>query len=122
MTIGAVLDFGEGRLGVIDASFSLPRGFFAEIVGTQGRIVLPAPFTPGHAETVVRIESGDETLERRFSGIDQYMLEIEGVGSSIRHGIAPFISLDDSLEQAEVIERIYAAAGYLPPWVVEPTP
>ena len=121
-TIGAVLDFGAGRLGVIDASFSLPRGFFAEVVGERGRIVLPAPFTPGHAETVVRIETGDETLERHFSGIVQYMLEVEGFSRSIRHGAAPFISLDDSLEQAESIERIYAAAGYTPPWLVAPAP
>ncbi|HKW20451.1 MAG TPA: Gfo/Idh/MocA family oxidoreductase [Ktedonobacterales bacterium] len=120
-TIGAVLDFDEGRLGVIDASFSLPRGFFAEVVGERGRVVLPAPFTPGHAETVVRIEIGDEMYERHFSGIDQYMLEIEGFSRSIRHEIAPFISLDDSLEQAESIERIYAAAGYTPPWLDTPT-
>jgi xylose dehydrogenase (NAD/NADP) len=119
-TIGAVLDFGTGRMGVIDASFSLPRGFFAEVVGERGRIVLPAPYTPGHAETAVRIEIGDETLEHRFSGIDQYMLEVEGFSRSIRHDTAPFISLDDSLEQAESIERIYAAAGYTPPWLSTP--
>lgn len=121
-TIGAVLDFGEGRMGVIDASFSLPRGFFAEVVGERGRIVLPAPYTPGHAETVVRVETGDETLERHFSGIDQYMLEVEGFSRSVRHDTAPFISLDDSLEQAESIERIYAAASYTPPWLVAPAP
>ncbi len=120
-TIGAVLDFGGGRMGVIDSSFSLPRAFFAEVVGERGRIVLPAPYTPGHAETVVRIEIWDETLERHFGGIDHYMLEVEGFSRGIRHGIAPFISLDDSLEQAESIERIYAAAGYTPPWLAAPT-
>jgi len=121
-TVGAVLDFGAGRLGMIDASFSLPRGFFAEVVGERGHVVLPAPFTPGHAETVVRVEIGDETLERHFSGVDQYMLEVESFSRSIRHDVAPFISLGDSLEQAESIERIYAAAGYTPPWLVTPTP
>jgi len=49
------------------------------------------------------------------------VLEVESFGSSIRHGNAPFMSLDDSLEQAESIERIYAAAGYTPPWVAAPT-
>jgi xylose dehydrogenase (NAD/NADP) len=116
----AVLDFGEGRLGVIDASFSLPRAFFAEIVGEHGRITLPTPYTPGRAASVVRVEIGDETVERRFAGVDQYMLEVESFGSSIRNGNAPFISLGDSLEQAESIERIYAAAGYTPPWVAAP--
>jgi hypothetical protein len=49
------------------------------------------------------------------------MLEVEGFSRGIRHEIAPFISLDDSLEQAESIERIYAAAGYTPPWLDAPT-
>ncbi|HEU4782027.1 MAG TPA: Gfo/Idh/MocA family oxidoreductase [Ktedonobacterales bacterium] len=120
-TIGAVLDFGEGRMGMIDASFSLPREFFAEVVGERGRIVLPAPYTPGHAETVVRIEIGDETYERHFSGIDQYMLEVEAFSRGVRHDTTPFISLDDSLGQAESIERIYAAARYTPPWLNRPT-
>lgn len=122
LTTGAVLDFGEGRLGMIDSSFMLPRQFFAEVVGDRGRIILPGPYTPGRAETAVRVESGDETLEHRFSGIDQYTLEVESFSSSIRHGVAPFISLDDSLEQAESIERIYDAAGYTPPWLLTSTP
>lgn len=117
LAMGAVLTFGENQMALIDSSFLLPRAFFAEIVGEHGRITLPAPFTPGRAETVVRIESGEETLERRFSGIDQYTLEVEGFSNSIRHGIPPFVSLDDSLAQAESIERIYAAAGYTPPWL-----
>ena len=117
MTTGAVLDFGDGRMGMIDSSFSLPRAFYAEVIGERGRIVLPGPYTPGRAETAVRIEIGDETLERRFSGIDQYTLEVESFSGNIRHGTAPFISLEDSLEQMESIERIYDAAGYTPPWL-----
>jgi D-xylose 1-dehydrogenase (NADP+, D-xylono-1,5-lactone-forming) len=117
LAIGAVLDFGDGRMGMIDSSFTLPRTFFAEVVGERGRITLPAPYTPGRSETVARIETGDETLERRFSGIDQYTLEVESFSNSVRNGSTPFISLDDSLEQSESIERIYAAAGYTPPWL-----
>lgn len=120
LSVGAVLDFGEGRMSVIDSSFTLPRACSAEIVGERGRITLPTPYTPGRAETVVRIETDDETLERRFAGIDHYVLEIEGFSGNIRHGAAPFISLEDSLEQAESIESIYAAAGYTPPWLAAP--
>ena len=123
LSMGAVLDFGEGRMGMIDSSFTLPRACSAEIVGERGRITLPTPYTPGRAEkTVVRIETDDETLERRFAGIEHYVLEIEGFSGNIRQGAAPFISLEDSLEQAESIERIYAAAGYTPPWLAAPTP
>lgn len=120
LAMGAVLDFGEGRLGMIDSSFTLPREFFAEVVGERGRIFLPGPYTPGRAESVVRVVVGDETVERQFAGIDQYTLEVESFSANIRQGTPPFISLEDSLEQAESIERIYAAAGYTPPWLAAP--
>ena len=122
LALGAALDFGDGRLGMIDASFMLPREFFAEVVGERGRIFLPGPYTPGRAETVVRVSVGDETVERHFAGIDQYTLEVESFSACIRQGTAPFISLEDSLEQAESIERIYDAAGYTPPWLAASTP
>ena len=122
LAMGAALDFGEGRLGMIDSSFMLPREFFAEVVGERGRIFLPGPYTPGRAETVVRVVVGDETVERHFAGIDQYTLEVESFSANIRQGTAPFISLADSLEQAESIERIYVAAGYTPPWLAAPAP
>ena len=122
LAMGAALDFGDGRLGMIDSSFMLPREFFAEVVGERGRIFLPGPYTPGRAESVVRVVIGDETVERHFTGIDQYTLEIESFSASIRQGTPPFISLDDSLEQAESIERIYDAAGYTPPWLATSTP
>ena len=120
LAMGAVLDFGEGRLGMIDSSFTLPREFFAEVVGERGRIFLPGPYTPGRAEAVVRVVVGDETVERHFAGIDQYTLEVESFSANIRQGTPPFISLEDSLEQAESIERIYDAAGYTPPWLTAP--
>ena len=122
LAMGAALDFGDGRLGIIDSSFMLPREFFAEVVGERGRIFLPGPYTPGRAETVVRVIVGDETVERHFTGIDQYMLEVESFSADIRRGAQPFITLEDSLEQAESIERIYAAAGYTPPWLAANAP
>ncbi len=114
--VGAVLDFNEGRMGMVDCSFTLPWQQHAEIVGEAGRIVLPRPFTPGHAETVVRVEIADETLERRFAPVDQYQLEVEAFASSVRFGSPSPISPADALEQAETLTRIYQAAGYQEPW------
>ena len=115
-TVGAVLDFGEGRLGMIDSSFQLPWHQFAEVVGVNGRIVVPRPFTPGRSEAVVRIERGDETLERRFAALDQYQLEVEHFGDCIHNGSTPYLSEQDSIDQAESIEMLYRAAGYAWPW------
>src|SRR5262249_47755714 len=75
--MGAVLDFGDGRMSMIDSSFQLPRQFFAEVWGERGRMLLPSPFTPGINETIVRIEVDDEATEHHFAPVDQYQLEAE---------------------------------------------
>jgi D-xylose 1-dehydrogenase (NADP+, D-xylono-1,5-lactone-forming) len=110
--VGAVLDFGDGRMSMIDSSFQLPRQFFAEVWGERGRLLLPSPFTPGIAETVVRIEVDDEVTERHFAPVDQYQLEAEHFAECIRNGQPVALPPADALEQAEAIEMIYRAAGY----------
>jgi predicted dehydrogenase len=106
------LDFGEGRRAMIDSSFELPWRQFAEIIGEQGRISVPFPFTPGRVETAVRVDVGNEAWERRFPAVDQYQLEVEHFADCIERGERPAITRVDSLAQAEAIELIYTAAGY----------
>jgi predicted dehydrogenase len=60
----------------------------------------------------VRIERDDETIERRFEGVDQYRLEVERFGEAIRSGTSPFLPPADAIEQANAISAIYAAADY----------
>lgn len=115
-SVGAVLDFGDGQLGMFECSFGLAWHQFAEVVGETGRMLLPRPFTPGSTEAVVRIERGDEAEERRFPVVDQYRLEIEHFAGCIRTGAPLAIPPEDAVEQAEAIELIYAAAGYQCPW------
>lgn len=110
--VSVALDFGEGRRALIDSSFELPWRQFAEIIGEQGRISIPFPFTPGRVETAVRVDVGDEAWERRFPAVDQYQLEVEHFADYIQRGETPAITRADSLAQAEAVEMIYAAAGY----------
>ncbi|HEX8996323.1 MAG TPA: Gfo/Idh/MocA family oxidoreductase [Ktedonobacterales bacterium] len=112
MGVSAALDFGEGRRAVIDSSFELPWRQFAEIIGEKGRISILFPFTPGRVETSVRVDVGEEAWERRFPAVDQYQLEVEHFADCIQRGETPAITRADSLDQAQAIETIYAAAGY----------
>jgi predicted dehydrogenase len=111
-SVAAALDFGHGQLALIDGDFLAPRHHFAEVVGDKGRLLIPRPFTPGTNETVVQIELGDETFERRFEGVDQYRLEVERFGEAIRAGTPPFLPPSDAIQQADAIAAIYAAADY----------
>ncbi len=112
MGVSAALDFGEGRRALLDSSFELPWRQFAEIIGEQGRISIPLPFTPGRIEAVARVDVGDDAWEHRFPAVDQYQLQVEQFAECIQRGETPAITRADSLAQAEAIELIYAAAGY----------
>src|SRR5579859_63597 len=115
-TVAAVLDFGGGRLGMLESSFELPWHQHMEILGETGRLLLPRPSTPGLNETIVRIEREDDTIEHRFAAIDQYQLQVEHFADCVLTGAAPLLPLGDALEQAESVEAIYRAASFQWPW------
>lgn len=116
-TVGAVLDFGDGRVGMIDCSFDLPWHQFAEVVGDAGRLILPHPYTPQRdRETFARIERGNEAIEHRFAPADHYQLEVEHFAACLRSGQPLYLPPEDALEQAEAVAAIYHAANYHCPW------
>ncbi len=107
----AVLDFGEGRFGLIDASFETPARQGAEIIGEQGIITMPVPFTPGIRETTVFILKNGQMSEQNFERTDQYQHEVEHFARCIRSGQEPSFRLSETLENMATIEAIYASAG-----------
>lgn len=108
----AVLDFGDGCFGLIDANFELPTRQVGEIIGDQGLITIPLPFTPGNIETVVVVTTEGQSLHQHFTPIDQYRLEVEHFGNSIRLGHAAPLSLEETIENLATIEAIYQSASY----------
>ena len=58
----AVLDFDEGRFGLIDCSFEFPLRQVAEIIGEEGTITIPSPFSLGHIEAVVILAVEGQTI------------------------------------------------------------
>jgi len=108
----AVLDFGNSRFGLVDASFELPTRQVAEIHGEAGTITIPAPFTPGNIETEVILTLEGQTIHQRIAHVDQYRLEVEHFGACVRSGAQPAFSLTETIENLATIEAIYQSAGY----------
>jgi predicted dehydrogenase len=111
MATNAVLDYGDGCFGVLDSSFYLPSRQGAEIIGEQGMLTIPVPFTPGNHDMTVFVTKNGQMTEQHFSGLDQYKLEVEHFAQCIRSQQDPVLSLGESLENLATIEAIYAAAG-----------
>ncbi len=112
LTTSAVLDYGEGCLGIIDSSLELPSRQGAEIVGDGGIITLPVPFTPGNHDMTVFITKNGQMSEQNFDRADQYLLEVEHFAACIRASRDPDLSLSETLDNLATIEAIYAAAGH----------
>ena len=112
MATNAVLDFGEGRFGMIDCSFELPTRQMVEIIGEAGTLTIPVPFTPGNIEAVILIIKNGELTEKSFDRVDQYQLEVEHFGNCIQTGQEPSFRLTETLENMATIEAIYQAAGH----------
>ncbi|GCE12199.1 Gfo/Idh/MocA family protein [Tengunoibacter tsumagoiensis] len=108
----AILDYGAGRFGLLDSSFSLPMRQVAEIFGESGTITLPVPFTPGNSDTTVFITRNGQLSEQTFSRVDQYQLQVEHFVDCIRAQKRLESSLNESLENLATIEGIYQAAGH----------
>jgi D-xylose 1-dehydrogenase (NADP+, D-xylono-1,5-lactone-forming) len=116
LTTNAVLDFGDGRFGLIDSSFDLPTRQVAEIHGENGSISIPLPFTPVDAEVEVVVSLEGKTIHQHIARVDQYRLEVEHFGASVRSGTQPVLPLTETLENLATIEAIYRSAGY--PWPI----
>lgn len=112
LAANAVLDFGDGRFGMIDCSFELPTRQMVEIIGEAGTITIPVPFTPGSIEAVILIIKNGELTEQKFDRVDQYQLEVEHFANCIHTGQEPAFRLSETLENLATIEAIYQAAGH----------
>jgi len=112
MATNAVLDFGDGRFGMVDCSFELPTRQIVEIIGEAGTLTIPVPFTPPDMEAVILIIKNGELSEQKFDRVDQYQLQVEHFADCIRTHKEPMFRLSETLENMATIEAIYQAAGH----------
>jgi D-xylose 1-dehydrogenase (NADP+, D-xylono-1,5-lactone-forming) len=111
MATNVILDFDDGRYGIVDCSFELPSRQSVEVIGDGGIITIPVPFTPGTMEAVVFVTKNGHMSERSFPRIDQYQLEIEHFAACIRDQAEPRPGLSETLENLMTMEAIFEAAG-----------
>src|SRR5947199_3060606 len=94
----AVLDFDDGRFGLIDSSIELQTRQIAEIIGETGTITIPLAFTPGNIETMVILTLEGQTIHQRLAPVDQFRLEVEHFAASVRCGHQFHPSPEETIE------------------------
>ncbi|HEX2522494.1 MAG TPA: Gfo/Idh/MocA family oxidoreductase, partial [Terriglobia bacterium] len=111
MTFGGILMFPGGRVGVFNSSFRTILDWGVEIVGTQGRIVVPSPWKPDGrlASFVVEANGKKETVQIKNGG-GIYHCEVDHFSRCILEGLAPAMLPEEGLRNMRVIEALQSAA------------
>jgi predicted dehydrogenase len=112
----AILRFGD-RTSTFTCGIRAAEAQWVTIVGREGRITLTSPFNPPPEGSEVHVwrdnrvpgDPPDEVL--RMGRADQYTLQAEAFAATVLDGAPPHLSLEDSIANMEVIERVVAAAG-----------
>ena len=107
-----VLDFGEGQTALINSSLSQPYRHEVELLGTEGRILVPNAFVNGSDPLWFEIEDAQGDRERVATpGDDEYRLEVEDFAACVRDGRQPeVVSHADTLENMQTIDALYESA------------
>lgn len=101
----AVLKYADGVLATINCGFNAFDQMHSEIVGTKGRLEIPETFlgNPGAIQLVTE-------TERRQIGVDEsdrYALEITHFSESILQQRKPFLSLQESYQNMQVLDLLH---------------
>jgi xylose dehydrogenase (NAD/NADP) len=106
-----LLRYPNGATAQIMSSLESPYFTRAEIIGTQGHLVLDQPFTGQDDNTVIRHHTQEGEL-REIPIPDQYLYlgEIEDLQAAILDGNPTYMSLQESLDHIRTVEALYNAA------------
>lgn len=107
-----LLDFGSGQTALINSSLSQPYRHEVELLGTQGRILVPNAFVNGTEPVAVEIEDAAGAREHiDVPGDDEYRLEVEDFAACVRDRRQPdVVSHADTLENMRTIDALYESA------------
>ena len=93
-----------------DCSFILPFRANMEIVGTKGRLFIPAPYKPGLNETLEVADTDGKNRLIEVKGQALYSGEIEDMADAVLLGKTPRVSLADSRANVATILALFESA------------
>jgi D-xylose 1-dehydrogenase (NADP+, D-xylono-1,5-lactone-forming) len=92
-----------------DCSFTIPQHTFMELVGDEGTLIIPVPFTPQSKEYLF-LTRGDKTEKITVKAPGLYHGEVEDMADAILLGKPPRISLADTRANTLAILALFESA------------
>jgi predicted dehydrogenase len=104
-----LLRFDRDILAIVDCGLDVTGRGELEVVGSEGRIVIPDPW---HCvELRIVLERGYEREVIALDPADNYRLELEDCSAAIGGERAPLLGRADALGQSRTIDALYRAAA-----------
>jgi len=103
------LRFSGGVLAQFDCSFNLPHQTVMEIRGTQGILIVPAPFKPDPKQKPYILKD-NRKRQITFKNPDLYLGEVEDLADAILFGKSPRVSLSESRENIATLKALLLSA------------
>jgi len=109
-TLVGVMRFPDNTLAEVECSIESDERARAEIVGTQGSIVIESPWHPGdeQARFILRHNGRDETIVT--PGANRYQLEVEDFVDAVVTGRPPRWPVEDAIANMAVIDALLTSA------------
>jgi predicted dehydrogenase len=102
----ALLKYPSGLVASLNCGFNAHQRIFSEIVGTQGVLEIPDTFLDNAGTLTLTV--GEERREIAVEQSDRYRLEVEDFADSILRKRTPLLGLDETLRNAEIMDRLLA--------------
>ena len=103
------LTFPDDVVVQVHSSFESPFKTEIEVIGSDGRLLVPHPFKPQTTETI-EVMRGHESDTVRVDGPALYQGEVDDVRDAARAGRPPLVTLEDSLDNVETLTALLEAA------------
>jgi D-xylose 1-dehydrogenase (NADP+, D-xylono-1,5-lactone-forming) len=105
----AQMRFPDDVHAQFDCSFAIPHHTFMELVGDEGTLIIPVPFTPKTREYLF-LTRGEKTEKLTVKAPGLYNGEVEDMADAVLLGKPPLISLADTRNNIKAILALYASA------------
>lgn len=99
-----VLKYENDIIAVINSSFNTFDRNYSEIIGTKGIIKIPDTFLDTEGTITVITKEGLTEIDVGES--DRYLYEIEDFANAILNDRKPYLSMDDSIRDMRVMDRL----------------
>ena len=105
--LSALLRYESGLIASLHCGFNAHGRMHSDIVGSEGSLLVPDTFLDDAGEILLNTRNGSERIAVPAS--DRYAAEVQDFSTAILAGRAPRLTLDESLRNLRVLDRIRAA-------------